>query len=143
MGSSETWLEHTISDDELSFRSYAMYTKDRQNGRGGGLLVYIPESCPSWRRSDLEEDSIEALWTEMRLNKRPLLLCNSYRPPGHSGKYLQHLRGMLEKAAAEAKAITVIGDLNYNILFPDAHIQANALMQLMEEHSLYLSLIHI
>ena len=82
-GVSETWLDSSVTNGEVSITSYDLHRRDR-NGKGGGVLVYVPEACRSKRREDLEVSEIEIVWVEIRLNKRAILLGNIYRPPSAS-----------------------------------------------------------
>ena len=60
----------------------------------GGVLVYVPKRCRSKSRLDLEDDEIECVWVELRLNKRTILMGNMYRPPNaHSSLITGQLRG--------------------------------------------------
>ena len=46
-----------------------------------GLLIYIKDNINSYHRHDLELESLESLWLELKLsNSKPLLLCYTYRP---------------------------------------------------------------
>ena len=81
VGMSESLLDKGVSDAELVVMGMRMYRKDR-NRRGGGILVYVSEDVLSVRRWDLEDQAIEALWIEVKMRKRRVLICNLYRPPG-------------------------------------------------------------
>ena len=69
LGLSESWLNASVTDTALSVDNYCFYRKDRQGRRGGGILVYVPDEIRSWRRNDLEHNSIEAIWLELRTNQ--------------------------------------------------------------------------
>ena len=45
MAIGKTWLNNTVDDGEVGLEGYQ---KDRRNQRGGGVLVYVPESFLSW-----------------------------------------------------------------------------------------------
>ncbi len=112
MGLSETWLDCTISDSELSIPEYTCHRQDR-NRHGGGVAVYISDWVRHIRRSDLEHEGIESVWLEIRQRtNKPLLVCNLYRPPSSSSSYLESIRVMLESALNEGKEVAVLGDLN-------------------------------
>ena len=67
------------------------------------MLIYVPENCHSRRRSDLEDERIEAIWIELHLRKYTILLCTIYRPPNADTSVLESLSGMLERASSERK----------------------------------------
>ena len=52
-GISETWLDHSISNGEVSIPPYVLHQRDR-GSRGGGILAYSTASLRSQRREDLE-----------------------------------------------------------------------------------------
>ncbi|CAH1994226.1 unnamed protein product [Acanthoscelides obtectus] len=39
---SETWLNDQVSSDNLMIQRYNLIRKDKNSGRGGGVLLYIP-----------------------------------------------------------------------------------------------------
>ena len=80
LGLSETWLDNSVADAAISVSTCRSYRRDRQGRRGGGILVYVPETVRSWRRSDLELDTIEAIWIKIHIGRSSALLCNIYRP---------------------------------------------------------------
>lgn len=69
LGVSETWLDSSVTNGEIDIKGYCVSRRDRGT-RGGGVLVYIPESCHSWRRRNLEDNSIEAVWNELHLRRK-------------------------------------------------------------------------
>lgn len=108
LGLSETWLDSSVMDAEVSVPCYAMCRRDR-GSRGGGVLVYVTDKCRSRRRNDLEEDGVEILWVEVRMNQRTLLLGNMYRPPNATSSVLDSLELTLERAVSERKKSYING----------------------------------
>ena len=68
MGLSETWLDESVADAEIDMTGFRVYRKDR-NRNGGGVAVYVSDDVKSVRRSDLEEEGIEALWIQVKMRK--------------------------------------------------------------------------
>ena len=64
-----------------------MYRRDRGT-RGGGVLAYVTEDIISMRRHDLEVTDIEALWIEVRMRRKRILICNIYRPPNAQSTWM-------------------------------------------------------
>ena len=58
----ETWLSDTIDDCFVSINGYNLFRRDRLNGRGGGVCIYISEILRVNRRTDLKNDNLECLW---------------------------------------------------------------------------------
>ena len=76
----------------------------------------MSEICHSRRRTDLEDETVEALWVEVHFKKNTLLLCNIYRPLKSNVTVLDQFSDMLERASSEGKEVVVIGDMNCNLL---------------------------
>ena len=136
---SETWLNSSVCVCEIEVHDYTMYRRDRGE-RGGGVLVYVPECCRSWRRQDLEDDEVEAIWSELHLKGELILVCNVYRPPDSSSSALDRISNMLEIAAGKSKELVLMGDLNCNMLTQNALsekllliTQENCLTQMISE----------
>ena len=134
LGLSETWLGDLFSDLAVSVASYISYRRDRPHGRGGGLLVYVPETLRSRRRYDLEPQSIEAIWVEVWARGSQTLLCNLYNPPNTNVEFLEELGYMLEVAVGEKKEIIIMGDFNCDVNSPSS--MTNQLLSIMSEYQL-------
>ena len=66
----ETWLDNSISDGEVSLPGYSIFRSDQTNGRGGGIAVYVKETLFVIRRADLEKNFVgECMWLELLLPK--------------------------------------------------------------------------
>ena len=62
----ETWLNASFMDFELGLNDYSIHRKDRQDRRGGGVLLAIHTDLISIRRRDLEtDDKIETVMVEI------------------------------------------------------------------------------
>ena len=62
------------------------------------------------RRRDLENGHIEALWSEVKLTKTHLLVCNVYRPPNATGKaeWTGNLAEMIKCSVLERKSVIMM-----------------------------------
>ena len=111
----ETRLNSSVGDAELSVPGYTQYLKDRTNNktRGGGLLCVIKDSVLSTRRADLEPDD-EILVVDIRpdrIHKIAVLLC--YRPPdGDIGTFVTNINSTLIKISTYYDHVIVLGDFN-------------------------------
>ena len=115
IGISETHLNRNIRDSEIDIAGFDLLRKDRAEGAGGGVAVYVHESLTNHRRLDLEEASIECMWTEVLVkNSKPILVGNLYRPPD-SSDYLpedfnDRFETMLSNVCCEDKEMLLLGD---------------------------------
>lgn len=115
---SETWLNDSIPDGMVAVPGFTLHRKDRSE-RGGGVAMYCPDGFRCYRRSDLEVDALEVLWTEVKVHRgKSVLVCSVYRSPtgGCFGNFVEQFSVMLENAVLEGKEIIVLGDLNVNLL---------------------------
>ena len=79
----ETWLNSSVLDEEVSIPGYTVFRKDR-GSKGGGVIVYARDDLSVVRRSDLERPDVEGLWLEITLPKsRSFLFGTFYRPRTH------------------------------------------------------------
>ena len=62
----ETFLNNTISDQDILIEGYKIVRRDRTQCGGGGLLVYIMNNIDYTRRCDLERNDIEVIWKEKK-----------------------------------------------------------------------------
>ena len=63
IGITESWANEDIVDAELALTGYVMFRKDRQERRGGGVILYVKESIQAYEITlKSEADSVEAIW---------------------------------------------------------------------------------
>lgn len=115
----ETFLDTTVSDQELVIDGYAVFRKDR-NTFGGGLLIYVKDYLSCTHRVDLEHSNLEAIWLEVKFkHSKPLLVCYTYRPPSSKVEWLTHFSNSLDKSYSESKECIILGDFNFDLLKQD------------------------
>ena len=83
---SETWLDNTILNSEISIPGYSIARNDR-NREGGGVLMYLRDGISYTIRHDImscSNTAVENIWVELQLLKNmPCLMC-CYVPPSIS-----------------------------------------------------------
>ena len=81
------------------------------------------ETCS--RRKDLEHDIVEAVWLEIPLKHKNILLAVTYRPPNeHTVSYntwLNYIDEAISSAYVEDKSIIILGDFNIDLLGKHPH----------------------
>ena len=75
-----------------------------------------------------------AVWVELQLNKKAIVLSNMYRPPNADPYVLTRLEAMMERAADECKEVILMGDLNINLL--NQSCQTDRPLLIMSENNL-------
>ena len=85
--------------------------------------MYVSNRFRSRRRCDIEDESIEAVWVELRIKRRVILLGNVYRPPSSDASFMTKLEVMVEKAVSECKLVVLMGDFNVNLLRTSSQVE--------------------
>ncbi len=116
LGISETWLNKNTPDSLINIEGYTTYRLDRQKSRGGGLVVYVPNTLKATLREDLDNHQMETIWIELNLNRQTILLCNLYRPPNSGIAFFDHLDSMIESSLNCRKEVILMGDFNCNVM---------------------------
>ncbi|MEW8547259.1 MAG: endonuclease/exonuclease/phosphatase family protein, partial [Candidatus Thiodiazotropha sp.] len=132
---SETWLNPTITCEELFFLSYhPPERKDRVGDSHGGVVLYVKDTLHYIRRHDLEPAGIECLWIEVNLKPKKILFGLFYRPPNSDSVYFSAIEDSIYLAVDTGiKDIVITGDFNYNM----QNIQSSAkIKSLCEQFSL-------
>ena len=71
IGVTETWLNSTVLDSEICISGYLTKRKDRSTD-GGEVCVYIRYDVAYIRRTDLNSDTVEAVWIDILFQKQIL-----------------------------------------------------------------------
>ena len=115
IGVSETWLDDSVNDSEVSIDNYNIYRKDRSRN-GGGVCVYVRSDFAFNTRSDLQNEGIEAVWIDLILPKtKPILICIAYRPPKQSNFFAKFEQTLLNYENLPESEFYLLGDININI----------------------------
>ena len=70
---------------------YLFIHRSRKDGKGGGVGAYISDRLVWERQRDIEHESIESIWFEIKLNlSKGFLVGVIYRPPD-SSKYVDKI----------------------------------------------------
>ena len=71
---SETWLDDSITDSEISIDGYCLVRRDR-NKSGGGVCMYIRNVISFSPRIDLDIDGLEVFFCDILLPKsKPIVI---------------------------------------------------------------------
>jgi len=83
---SETWLKESQLPSFIIDR-YNVFASCREDGEGGGSLIYVNKQYDVKERRDLETKLIETTFVELNLpylNNKNIIIGNIYRPPSFS-----------------------------------------------------------
>ena len=117
---SETWLKDTVTDREVTdLDTYRLYRKDREDIRGGGVIMLVKKTIWSTQRKDLESPRIdhnEIIAVEVR--PRPglsFIAISAYRSQmDPSPAFLENLDSVLTNCMTyDNNNFLILGDYNY------------------------------
>jgi len=148
----ETWLDPTITDNQVFPPNYRLWRNDRKSGTGGGVLIAIKNTLLSTDIPELQTDC-EIIWAKIQLvGAKTLLICCYYQPKTSDEHSLHEFQESLNRASSPKDSILLIGgDFNLpgwdwkskvlkpNTPHPAIHhrfadcLDDNALTQLVEE----------
>ena len=95
--------------------------------------MYIRDNISFKRRHDLEVTNLEAVWTEISLRGKSVLIGGFYRPPNSSAGYFDLIKESFDRAINAGIADTVIlGDFNFNML----NASKNKMLDLIQQYDL-------
>nr|VZI46053.1 unnamed protein product [Spirometra erinaceieuropaei] len=78
----ETWLPKQVDDRELMLLGFQLLRRDRENGRGGGIVTLVRNGLQVSEKTALVTCSTEAVWLTVRaLGSQSLDIFTLYRPP--------------------------------------------------------------
>ena len=118
---SETWLNGSVDNSEISIPGYTIKRLDRQNKTGGGVCVFIKGIYKVRQLSKLSSISsgrFHHIWLSIQINKyKSFIVCTAYRPPDCPlDCFDQELSESFISASKLGKDIFILGDLNCNVL---------------------------
>lgn len=120
----ETWLNDSFTDAEISNDDYLLFRKDRNYDSsetiyGGGCLIAVRKGIRAQRIMNFETelDFLEDIWVKITLpNEHQIYICTTYISPFASNQYLyeEHLEKITDVIVNLdiSSSIFVIGDYN-------------------------------
>ena len=114
VGVSESWLTHSSSTAAISIPGYNVFRKDRETGRGGGILIYVRDKFKCELIRWPKEVNVECIGLNISLSSAMYftVIC-VYRPPSAKDVFYDHLKTILNHCSSK-KEITLLGDFNIN-----------------------------
>ena len=78
---SETWLSPDISNNNLKLTNFnPPFRSDRVGRSGGGVTIYVHDGITAIERPDLSVNGVEAIWVDIKPNRKTLLVGGFYSP---------------------------------------------------------------
>ena len=113
----ESWLKPEIKNDDLLIDNFLPpFRFDRCNRPGGGVIIYVRDTLTCKRRTDLELQNLEAVWIEIVVKTKKILIGGFYRAPNSNADYFTLLDESIDRAHnTNIPDIVVTGDFNFNM----------------------------
>lgn len=116
---SETHLTKSNLDARCELDGYTFVRRDRDQGKGGGVALYVKNGIIFKRRSNLEKSLTGSLLIEITIkNSKSFLVGCFYRPPETSNyfskNYNASIQSLLNVVSNENKETILLGDFNVN-----------------------------
>ena len=143
----ETWMNSSILDSEMSISGYTLHRKDRNHvdkHRGGGVAVYVHNDLSCVHREEIFEQNFpETIWCNINCNGRNTLIGVCYRAPDSVQINDEALYSLIDRVSKEN--VVIMGDFNFPELdwsrpesIGDSHpfiecLSNNFLIQLVDE----------
>ena len=112
---SESKLDDSVFDNEISIEGYKLLRADRTRN-GGGVACYIKSELGYNHRKDFSTD-IENIFFDILLpNSKPILVGIIYRPPDQSGFLGKLTEAIKNTEKFDEQEVYILGDFNINLL---------------------------
>mgnify|MGYP006313577219 CR=1 FL=1 len=89
----ESWLEDTMTDSELSITGYTIFRKDRKqvrDSKGGGVLLYLRDCFNAYYETELNDLQNGSLWIRIQMSStRSMLVGVCYKSPTARAEFIR------------------------------------------------------
>lgn len=114
LGLTETWLKSSSPEAAVTLQGYNVYRRDRLQGRGGGVLLYVKDAIKCTQIIVPDEISIEFIGVNMSLSvEMSFTVICLYRPPSAKVDFYTELKTLLTHCDIN-KEVILLGDFNVN-----------------------------
>ena len=111
---SESWLQPTVSNDSVTIANFHKpFRCDREERLEGGIIIYVRNSYYCKPRNNLEILNLEAVWVEVHIKNKTILVGGFDRPPNAKVEYYDLVSESVDRACStQNKDIVLLGDFN-------------------------------
>jgi hypothetical protein len=110
LGITESWAHDGVEDGEIEFAGYTMFRKDRNEGRGGGVILYVNTEF-SARRIEVKCVKDESIWVELNVGNKKIRFGVCYRSPTISKEEEEELYSNIHMHTT-GNLTVIMGDFN-------------------------------
>ena len=123
VGISETWLNSNILNESVEINGYKIVRKDRQYGRGGGVILYIKNYIKFAEIIDINDNTAEQVWVKFKYNKIKNVVGVLYRTPPVSEilNFCSEFEENICNLLTDCDNFVCVGDFNINVMNLDCN----------------------
>ena len=123
IGITESKLDSSVCDSEISIDGYDVIRYDR-NRRGGGVSCFV-KSTICFNQKFLFQDDIENIVIDLLFpNTKPITVGIFYRPPDQRN-FIESISHDLPSLKLESNEVYILGDFNFNLYHNEKYIFKN------------------
>ena len=94
------------------------------------MVIYVRDTILCKRRKDIEINGLEAIWLEVRIKSKKILIGGIYRPPNSSSDYFNLMLESIDRTHnTNIYDVIITGDLNYDMLSNGSNKMTDLLQQ--------------
>ena len=117
----ESWFSSSLHNDQTSVPGYMLFSKNRDDCRGGGVAVYVKESLNAEPLNVIVPPELEIVWIKIKNHRQPrglsqIILCGIYiiTDSPHQGLLEQHLLDTMDQICTRSPdtGLCLLGDFN-------------------------------
>ena len=115
---SESLLKPEVSNDSICIGNFSLpFRTDMNNRLGGGVEIYVRDTFLCIGRTGLEIRGLQAVWVEILIESKKVLVGRFYRPPNSDTHYFNLIIGSIDRAHnTNIPDIIILRDFNDNML---------------------------
>ena len=114
IGISESKLDESVLNSEISIPSYNILRCDR-NRNGGGVLCYVKNTICYNQREHFSNEFENIFFDILLPNTKPILVGNIYRPPDQLGFLEKLSNAILNAQNFDSQEVYILGDFNIDL----------------------------
>lgn len=113
VGITETWLD-TVNRDllaEYNLPGYSMFSCERKNRLGGGVLLYVKASLQPTFLDKKKINNVDTIFLQLTIRSRKIIIGLIYRPPAQSANIDKDLYDQITEICNSSESV-IFGDFN-------------------------------
>ena len=116
-GFTESRLPSVIPEYDATVSGFGTSRKDPVRPSTTGLFISVHETVTDRRLTHLEDDSVEAVWVEIKLERnRPIRVAFLSRNPAEKEDWIDRFWTMMDAVSLDTTELLLFGDFNVHLM---------------------------